>query len=202
MKKSVKLIKILFLLPLCFVVFSASLRAQENFNVIVSIAKGDLNKDFLADSVVVTQDTTADTSPYRLEVYFAKKGGGFQRNILTDKAINEQFPNGKDGYRDGYGFSEVTIKAGVIDVFCQLLRGHFRHKFRYQNGNFELIGYSSRASNPLGMSAVDFNLSTGVYLQTEEYDDSDKKNSKRRKIIKVSPLPKLKDFVPYSNDLY
>ncbi|AOM80386.1 hypothetical protein [Pedobacter steynii] len=202
MKRSVKLIKILSLLPLCFVIFSASLRAQENFNVIVSMAKGDLNKDLLADSVVVTQDTTADTSPYRLEIYFAKKGGGFQRNIQTDKAINEQFPNGKDGYRDGYGFSKVTIKAGVIDVFCQLLRGHFRHKFRYQNGNFELIGYSSRTSNPLGMSAVDFNLSTGVYLQAEEYDDSDKKNSKRSKIIKISPLPKLKDFVPYSNDLY
>lgn len=201
--KMIKTIGLLLLLtPILLIVSSARLSAQENFNVIVSIAKGDLNKDLLADSVVVTQDTIADTSPYRLEIFFAKKGGGYQLNILTDKAINEQRPNGKDGYRDGYGFSGVTIKAGVIDIFCQLLRGHFRHKFRYQNGNFELIGYSSRTSDPLGMSAVDFNLSTGVYLETEKYDDSDKKDNKRKKIIRISPLPKLKDFVPYSNDLY
>lgn len=204
MDKYSKMIKTVCLLavliPLSLI--SAKAIAQENFNVVVSIAKGDLNKDLLADSVVVTQDTIADTSPYRLEIFFAKKGGGYELNIRTDQAINEQRPSGKDGYRDGYGFSEVTIKAGVIDLHCQTLRGGFQHKFRYQNGNFELIGFSYETSDPLGLSTGDFNLSTGVYLKTEGYDDSDKKSNKRRKIIRISPLPKLKDFVPYSNDLY
>lgn len=206
MNSHTKMIRIVCLLlvinPILLMIFSTQLSAQENFNVVVSIAKGDLNKDLLADSVVVTQDTTADTSPYRLEIFFAKKEGGYQRNIRTDNAINEQFPNGKDGYRDGYGFSKVTIKRGVIELHCQLIRGYFIHKFRHQNGNFELIGYSYRTMNPLGLSFADFNLSTGVYLETVEYDDPEQKGTKNRKIIKVRPLPKLQDFVPYSNDLY
>ncbi|NQX38395.1 hypothetical protein SAMN05421820_101414 [Pedobacter steynii] len=206
MNSHTKLIRIvcLFLVitPILLMVSSTRLSAQENFNVVVSMAKGDLNRDLLADSVVVTQDTIADTSPYRLEIYFAKKGGGYHLNIQTDKAINEQSPNGKDGYRDGYGFSKVTIKRGVIELQCQLIRGYFMHKFRYQNGNFELIGYSYRTMNPLGVSFADFNLSTGVYLGTEEYDDPEQKTTKNREIIKVRPLPKLQDFVPYSNDLY
>lgn len=202
MKKSLKPIKILYLLPLCLIMLSLPLSAQENFNVVVSVAIGDLNKDLLPDSIVVTQDTTADTSPYRLEIYFAKKEGGYQLNIQTDKAINEQFPNGKNGYRDGHGFSKVSIKGGVIDLHRQLIRGYFIHKFRYQNGNFELIGYSYRTMDPLGLSFADFNLSTGVYLETVEYDDPEQKRTKNRKIIKVRPLPKLQDFVPYSNDLY
>ncbi|WP_342327976.1 hypothetical protein [Pedobacter sp. FW305-3-2-15-E-R2A2] len=200
MIKTVCLLVVLILFSL--VISSVKALAQENFNVVVSIAKGDLNKDLLPDSVVVTQDTTADTSPYRLEIFFAKKGGGYQLNIRTDKAINEQHPNGKDGYRDGYGFSKVTIKRGVIDLYCQLIRGYFIHKFRHQNGNFELIGYNYRTMNPLGVSFADFNLSTGVYLETVEYDDPEQKGTKNRKIIKVRPLPKLQDFVPYSNDLY
>lgn len=206
MNSYTKMIRIACLLlvitPVLLMVSSTGLSAQENFDVIVSIAKGDLNKDLLADSVVVTQDTTADTSPYRLEIYFAKKGGGYQRNIRTDQAINEQRPNGKDGYRDGYGFSKVTIKRGVIELHCQLIRGYFTHKFRHQNGNFELIGYSYRTMDPMGLSFGDFNLSTGVYLKTAEYDDPEQKGTKSRKIIKVRPLPKLQDFVPYSNDLY
>ena len=206
MNSHTKMIRIVYLLlianPILLMVSSTQLRAQEDFNAVVSIAKGDLNKDLLTDSVVVTQDTTADTSPYRLEIYFAKKGGGYQRNIRTDKAINEQYPNGKDGYRDGYGFSNVTIKRGVVELHCQLIRGYFIHKFRYQNGNFELIGYSYRTMNPLGVSFADFNLSTGVYLETVEYDDPKGKGTKSRKIIKVHPLPKLQDFMPYSNDLY
>jgi hypothetical protein len=206
MNSHTKVIRIVCLLlvitPILLMISSTQLSAQENFNVVVSIAKGDLNKDLLADSVVVTQDTTADTSPYRLEIFFAKKGGGYQRKIRTDKAINEQLPNGKDGYRDGYGFSKVTIKGEVIDLHCQLIRGYFIHKFRYQNGNFELIGYSYRTMNPLGESFADFNLSTGVYQETVEYDDPEQKGTKSRKIIKVRPLPKLQDFVPYSNDLY
>lgn len=200
MIKSVCLL--LVVTPILLMVSSIQLSAQENFSVVVSIAKADLNKDLLKDSVVITQDTTADTSPYRLEIFFAKKSGGYQRNIRTDKAINEQLPNGKDGYRDGYGFSKVTVKGEVIELHCQLIRGYFIHKFRYQNGNFELIGYSSRTMNPLGMSFTDFNLSTGVYLEIVEYDDPGQKGTKNRKIIKVRPLPKLQHFVPYSNDLY
>lgn len=202
MKSPAQLIKMLYLLPLCLIVLSKPLSAQENFNVVVSMAKGDLNKDLLADSIVVTQDTAADTSPYRLEIYFAKKEGGYQQNIQTDKAINEQHPNGKDGYREGYGFSNVSIKGGVIALHCQLIRGYFIHRFRYQNGNFELIGYSCKTTNPAGVSFADFNLSTGVYLETMESDDPEQKRMKSRKIIKVRPLPKLQDFVPYSNDLY
>lgn len=163
---------------------------------------GDLNKDSLPDKVIVTQDTLNENAPYRLQVFFKEPNGQFKLIVTTTKIIEPQYPDGRDGYRTD-DFSDVTINKGVLSIYFQLLRGHCEHKFRYQNGNFELIGFSEAYSDGQGvMSTNDFNLSTGIRIEKSERYDIDKILSYKKKKILIRPLPKLQDITPFENELY
>ncbi|XZF16095.1 hypothetical protein ACTHGU_08145 [Chitinophagaceae bacterium MMS25-I14] len=176
---------------------------KDNFTHIASKATGDLNKDNIPDMAVVTQDTTDDKEPYRLQVFFGEPGGRFKLVIATTQAIAPRYPEGKGGYATGNDFYELTIEKGVLSISNELLRGHFEHKFRYQNGNFELIGYSEVSSDGNGvMETIDFNLSTGIRLNKRERYDTDKVLSNTKKKIMIRPLPKLQDFKPYDSEYY
>jgi len=163
---------------------------------------GDLNKYSLPDKVIVTQDTLNENSPYRVQVFFKEPNGQFKLIVTTTKIIEPQYPDGRDGYRTD-DFSDVTINKGVLSVNFQLLRGHFEYKFRYQNGNFELIGFSEGYSDGQGVvSSTDFNLSTGIRIEKSERYDIDKILSYKKKKILIRPLPKLQDIKPFENELY
>jgi hypothetical protein len=185
--------------------FSITLTAQKNnFNKQISKVQGDLNKDGLIDYVQVLQDTISNTSPYKLDIYFAQPNGSFKRILSSTKAINPAFPDGKNGYRTGDGFYEITIIKGILSIDNELLRGHFEHKFRFQNGNFELIGFSEVYSDGHGsMTEIDFNLSTGIRIEkTEPYGEDDFPVTNTKKKILLRPLPTLQDFVPFEKDYY
>ena len=174
-----------------------------NFGHKIMEISGDLNKDNLLDKVIVTQDTLNENAPYRLQVFFKEPNGQFKLIATSTKIIEPQYPDGRDGYRTGNGFSDVTIKNGVLSVNFELLRGHFEHKFRHQNGNFELIGFSKVYSDGLGvMYFTDFNLSTGIRIEKSERYDTDKVLSNTKKKILIRPLPKLQDITPMENELY
>ncbi len=174
-----------------------------NFNHIVMEVNGDLNKDNLTDKVIVTQDTLNENAPYRLQIFFKEPSGQLKLIVSSTKLIESQYPDGRDGYRTGNGFSDVTIKNGILSVNFELLRGHFEHKFRFQNENFELIGFSKVYSDGRGvMTTTDFNLSTGIRIEKSERYDTDKVLSNTKKKILIRPLPKLQDITPMENELY
>jgi hypothetical protein len=100
------------------------------------------------------------------------------------------------------GVTEVTIQNGVLSVKFELLRGHFEHKFRFQNGNFELIGFSEVYCDWQVMTTTYFNLSTGIRIEKLEHYDTDKILSSKKKKILIRPLPKLQDVIPMENELY
>jgi len=164
---------------------------------------GNLNEDNLLDKVIVTQDTLNKNAPYRLQIFFKEPNGQFRLIVTSTKIIEPQYPNGRDGLQTGNEFSDVSIKNRVLSVNFELLRGHYEHKFRFQNGNFELIGFSEVQSGGNGeMETIDFNLSTGIrILKTERYDKDKTLSYKKRKIL-IRPLPKLQDFTPIENELY
>lgn len=174
-----------------------------NFDHKIMEVIGDLNKDNLPDKVIVTQDTLNENAPYRLQVFFKEPNGEFKLIVTTTKIIEPQYPNGRNSYQTGNGFSSITIENGILSVNFKLLRGHFVHKFRFQNGNFELIGFSEAYSDGLGvMTIIDFNLSTGVRIEKSERYDTDKVLSNTKKKIMIRPLPKLQDITPMKNRLY
>jgi hypothetical protein len=194
---------------LLFIFISSSLMAQknsskDNFTVQIKKATGDLNKDNLVDLVVVTQDTIDEKAPYKLSVFFAQHNGTFKEIVSTTKAVDAQYPEGKNGYYNGQSFYDISIEKGILIIRNELTRGNFEHKFRYQNNNFELIGFSQAYSDGQGtMGMVDFNLSTGIRVSTtERYDDSEEKPTRGQKKILIRPLPKLQNFAPFTTEFY
>ncbi|RZL47701.1 MAG: hypothetical protein EOP00_11225 [Pedobacter sp.] len=178
------------------------LSKSKGFTHMVMQVKGDLNKDGLADLAIVKQDTLADTSPYRLQVFFAKPNGEYKLIVSSTKIIDAEYPSGKGYARSDAGFDKIAIKNNVLTIINQLTRGSFSHKFRYQNGNFELIGFTQTYSDGQGtLTYEDFNLSTGIRIyKAERYDTGDVITNKKTKKL-IRPLPKLQDFVPFENEL-
>jgi hypothetical protein len=194
---------LIFSILFVFDSFAQSTSSADNFSYEILKVTGDLNKDSLPDKVVVSQDTLDEKFPYRLQIFFVQPNGEFKLVVASTKLIEPQYPDGKSGMRSGNGFANVTISNGVVSVNNELLRGHYEHKFRFQNGNFELIGYSYVSSDGLGeMTSIDFNLSTGIRLEKTERYDTDKIISNTKKKILVKPLPKLQDVIPFENTLY
>jgi hypothetical protein len=192
---------ILILLP--WLSYSQAKDHEDNFGQVVFVVKGDLNKDNVTDSVVVLQDTLNDLAPYRLKIYLAKPDKKYFLTVQSDSAIAPEFPDGKDGYRTGTSFIDITIASGTLSLNCELTRGHYEHKFRYQNENFELIGFTQVNSDGHGiMYTTDFNLSTEWLLESSERYDTEKLLSKKKKKITIKPLPRLQKFSPFSTDLY
>lgn len=174
-----------------------------NFDYKIIKVRGDLNKDGLIDEVIVKQDTLNENAPYKLQIFFKEPNGQSKLIASSTKIIEPQYPNGRNGYKTGNSFSNVTIKNGVLSVNFELLRGHFEHKFRFQNENFELIGFSKVYSDVLGIiNTTDFNLSTGKRIEKSKRYDTNKVLSNNKKKILIRPLPKLQEIIPMENELY
>lgn len=183
--------------------FAQSDTTRYNFDHIIMTVAGDLNKDNLPDKVVVIQDTLSETAPYQVQIFFKEKSGDYKLVTASSKVIEPQYPEGKGGYITGNGFGDVTIRDGILSIKFQLLRGHFEHKFRFRNGNFELIGFYMVNANGIGeMTTTGFNLFTGIRVEKTERSDNGKIISSTRKKIWIRPLPKLQDLVPMENEFY
>jgi hypothetical protein len=142
-------------------------------------------------------------APYRLQVYFGQPNGNLQLIVTANKAIDPQFPDGKNGFLNGAAFIDITVNNAVISINNELLRGHYENKFRFQHNHFELIGHSSVYSDGQSIiTTTDFNLSTGIQVETKERYDIDKVVSIKKKKIFIRPLPKLQDFTPFDSELY
>lgn len=175
---------------------------DDSFNDVISRVEGDLNKDGIIDLAIVKQDTLHEKAPYKLEVFFGQENGDLKLIVSTTKAIQPQFPNGREHHMWGNGFGGLSIHNGVLWIETGFIRGHMEHKFRYQNNSFELIGYSYVNADFGTIKIVDYNLSTGKRIEKEGEISSDEYTITVDKIIKLNPLPKLDEFEQYANDLF
>lgn len=198
-----KLVILLFIVFFQLHCFGQADTTEYHFNYRITEVEADLNNDYLADKVIVTQDSLNEKGPYRLQIFFREPSGQLKLAVTSTQLIEAQYPNGRDGWATGNGFSGLEIKDGLLSVSCELLRGHYEHIFRLKNGNFELIGYSKVNSNGQGIiQYIDFNLVTGIRVEQSERYDTDKIISRKKRKIIIRPLPKLEDLVPMKNELY
>jgi len=168
---------------------------NSNYDSIVYKIYGDLNKDNLPDMVVVRENTKDKRRPNLLEIYFQTKNGIYKNVLTSTKAVMERFPYGDA--RTETVLEELTIKNGVLIFRNQLIRGSLTHKFRYQNGEFELIGFSSYSAGAGYLDYTDYNLSTGEKIERQTEYETDKVLKLSKTKNKMSVLPKLKDFSPF-----
>ncbi|MCG9793259.1 hypothetical protein [Flavobacterium algicola] len=189
------IIKIKIILIFIFF-FSGNIYCQKSKNKNTKITfeiHGDLNNDNIKDLVMVKEYTNNEFHPCSLEIKFGNEKGEYKSVLITEKAVMEK----SHDTRDSAVLENLEIKKGMLIFSNALIRGNLTHKFRYQNGNFELIGYTYNGAVPGYIESVDYNLSTGKKIMINKSWDSDKIIEKNESIEKLYPLPKLQDFTPF-----
>lgn len=163
-------------------------------------AQGDLNQDGLPDLAVVLkgadedrEEGAATETPRLLLILFATKGGGYTLAASSEKAVLCKTCGGVFGDP----FVTLGIENGVLVIEHyggSSQRWGYTHRWRYQDGEFLLIGLTTRSEEPLtGASEVkDEDLVTGD--RTVDKTGADGKSTTKRKRIPVKPLRKLSTF--------
>lgn len=199
------------------ILFSLFSFAQEEFrpegSVVIETAEGDLDGDRVPEKVIIYD--TKDTAEYGniREIQILKKVDGKWK--VLEKSRNALLKS-RDGGMMGDPYQQTEIRNGVLMITQaggSSWKWGYTDKYRFQNGRFELIGYSSGSGKPEEYwTDVDFNLSTGRLTfekeveNTKEYGRSQKETfvkrglkinlqnrnqEKRREIL----LPKTKEKV-------
>ena len=164
---------------ICFlcIIFSTLSYAQKEFqpagSTIIETVDGDLDGDKIPEKVIIynTKDTT-DYGNIR-ELQILKKTNG--KWIILEKSRNAILKS-NDGGMMGDPYQSTEIKNGILEITQaggSSWKWGYTDKYRFQNGHFELIGYSSSSGKPEEYwTDVDFNLSTGQLIFEKEVDNT------------------------------
>lgn len=169
---------------------------DDNFKVIVSNVRGDLNNDGIDDLVTVKQDSVNEERPYRLQIYLSQTDQELRLVLSSDSAIVAMKSEGNIGFAVTL-FTGVEIKNGTLIINHELTRGSFSHQFRFQNNNFELIGFRSGGVSGRDVEEIDYNLSTGDKIIKRTPIGGDKVKSIEKSTEFIRPLPNLNSFEPF-----
>lgn len=161
-----------FLLTLNQLSFGQELPIPDNYSIVDSVS-GDLDKDSIAELVVVYNigpENEVDGVPRELIIY--KR----ENNKWTEwKKSDQALYGSKDGGMMGDPFGEIEIKNGILLISQNggsSWKWGFTDKYRFQDGEFYLIGYSSIAGKLCEYwKDVDFNISTGKMIVKKEFEE-------------------------------
>jgi hypothetical protein len=180
--------------------------------VVTEKIHGDLNKDGQADSVLIIKGTdkanfVKDESRGELDrnrrgIIIAFRNN--DRYELALKNLNCFSSENEDG---GVYFSPelgVFIEKGILRVhYFHGRYGFWAYKFRYQNSDFELIGYdSSQNRGPVTEQAVSINFMSNKMLIKENINaeaGGDEKFKETWKKLVLSKLIKLRDISDFDS---
>lgn len=159
------------------IVFGQDIPIPENYEIIETIS-GDLDKDGIKE-LVVAYNTKRKGDPYESvprELIIYK----IQERIWTVwKKSKQALYGSKEGGMMGDPFGEIEIKNGILLISHNggsSWKWSHTDKYRYQDGEFYLIGYISYYGKLCEYwTSVDFNLSTGKLVV--------KKNLKNVKLL-------------------
>ncbi len=165
-------------------------------------AIGDLDNDGIDEKVVVFNTSIVSSKGIEREIQFFKKDNS--NNWTLWKKTREGILESKMEGVVGDPFKGIDIQNGIF-IVNHSGESHSKwettNKYRFQNGNFELIGYTQEINTPCENSLfIDYNLSTGnaVLQRADVTCNNYKPVSKNFKIDKkvnhqISPLPHLQD---------
>ena len=144
----------------------------DNYSIVDSI-EGDLDKDSIEELVVaynVGPENEIDGVPRELIIY------KFENKKWTEwKKSSQALYGSSDGGMMGDPFGEIEIENGILLISQNggsSWKWGFTDKYRFQDGEFYLIGYSSIAGKICEYwKDVDFNLSTGKVIIQKEYEE-------------------------------
>ncbi len=156
-------------------------RVEEN-----SIKEADLNGDGQPDAALVLthggNGASVDAQFAKHVLVLALRGsdGKLHRSIVSDAAVLD----GDEGGVFGDPFEELSIERGAVVITHyggSRDRWGYTHRYRYQNGQWMLIGLTINSSDTLDtehFSEFDINLSTGL-VNAHEKGESDRPQGRK-----------------------
>jgi hypothetical protein len=171
-------------------------------------AKGSLNGDSLPDAVLIVgegrekADTLIEDLASRIMLVLLGRAVGYELAVRNDDAVLGKH----DGGAFGDPLADLSIERNtiVLDHYGgSAWRWQYVHRFRYQQGQFVLIGRTSRYYHNLGVCEAidtfqpekfdDVNYNTGMRHHYEVPEDKCVKRERTTRIAK-RPMTRLADF--------
>lgn len=144
----------------------------ENYSIVDSTS-GDLDKDIIKELVVAYNagpENETDGVPRELIIYKLKNN-----KWTAWKKSRQALYGSRDGGMMGDPFGEIKIENGILTIIQNggsAWKWGVTDKYRFQDGAFYLIGYSSTSGQPCEYwEEVDFNLSTGKMTVKKAYEE-------------------------------
>ncbi len=171
-------------------------------------ATGDLDKDGVDEMALIYDTGKEGEIGTEREIHIFKQTNGTWE--LWHKSTGAVMASQSGGVM-GDPFQDAKVENGslVITHFGgSRSKWTYTHRFRFQNGDWQLIGATSHSGAPCEYFVnVDYNLSTGKIIFTKEIENCDNeedvKTIKETKdfVIKSAKLPSMDGFNPGANEL-
>lgn len=136
--------------------------------IVAAKVEGDLNRDGRRDVVLALWPDWAARAtsfeerhslpPYRLVIGFAEANGGYR--LAADNKTLIEPPAYSGAYEDPLDSNSLRIDSDSLDISRDLLRGHYRYRFRWFRRAFRLIGYEYGASDGSCITLTSYNFLT------------------------------------------
>jgi hypothetical protein len=187
-----------------------NVKHKDRYDYLVREEKGDLNHDGKLDKITVKMDTINETRPFRVQIFLSQPNGKLALAVTCDQMIEPQYPAENKGKFNGYQIPTFFIEEGILSLWSEIKGGNITYDFKYQNGNFELIHVKKLTNNATKgytdentvFTETEFDLIKGIKTETDDKLGSGKILSKRKKVVKFRPLPKIQDFKFSDKNLY
>lgn len=150
---------------------------------VIAEVEGDLDKDGIAEKVVVLN--TNDTTDFGIvrEIKLFKQS---EKKWTLWRSSKNAILKSEEGGMMGDPFAGIDIKDGILLISHfggSSWKWSYTDKYRFQNNEFQLIGYSSIHGKVCELwTSFDFNLSTGKIIYETAFEDcenQDQVDSKR-----------------------
>lgn len=167
----------------------------EAYSIIETI-EGDLDKDGVNERVVAYNTEEIKEKSFKnvkreLVVYKQQEG-----KWMKWKSSLQALYGSRDGGMMGDPYDTMYIENGILQV------QHFggsswkwsvTDKYRYQDNELYLIGYTSTSGAPCEyFETADFNVSTGKIIVEKEWEDCDSEDAENKKVSETSSVKGLK----------
>ncbi len=180
------------------------IKAPQSFENIGE-AEGDLDKDGIAEKVIVYNTKKITDFGTERQIYIYKKNKDNWE--LWKKSIGAVQPS-EHGGAMGNSFEGISIERNCIVIYHfggMRQKWSYTHRFRYQNEDFYLIGVTVNFGSPCDYwENFDYNLSSGKIKyekETENCENNSSKIEKKEINRKLKSLPKMDGFNPGDNEL-
>ena len=162
------ILKIILLLNL--ITFGQENSEKNKFEIIAEKI-GDLDKDGIDEKVIVYETNESTEYGNVREIRILKKVGGKWKDWKKSKSA---ILKSEEGGIMGDPFEGIEIKSGILNINFfggSSWKWSYTDKYRFQNNNFELIGYTEVSFRNCEIwETNDFNLSTGKIVSKKEYE--------------------------------